>query len=955
MAFAIGTKVNVRDDPSGEEFIVDNYDPTTDTYMLRSANGTAITARGDQLGSLLPTGNPQPMPTTTPSWMQQPTGTGGQVSTQGGFVPSGIDPETGGVIGGNYNVPPPPGGVDIKPGESLANPNKLILHRGGEPRAGAPYGGFEPWLTTDNTPATPDQVFQAALASGKSPEEATAEASQQRDLVTATSGGNAPTMGVPPPGTVNPLSPLPETQPQRSLYWMQAYGQYIAAGYDDATAAIYATQAEKEETERAGKPLVAEPGGTPDYTLSERADGTVIRIAWDSNSGRSGRYIEIGVASSLESAKYKADIEATKKKPEAESTPNLSGGYTLFEQSDGTIIRQVQDPTGRFINVGPASSAETLGYMADKTKFANAFLGINEDGTIRYAPPKDTNGQPKTVIQDAYKHDAYWDESNATYKYPPNWGQADVDATKTMSAADAAQLDLLQKQINRQLLLDEESNRLNKDKLALERQIAEGQGKLTERDNADLLRRDSELQLQRDALEQQRKEGESDLAFERDKLAYQKDIDKKRLGIDQQMVDLEKKKAEGNLTPQDIAQLGIQQNQLALQRDQLAQEKELAGKMTPYQAADLEQRRTEFKEQGAREQQRIDIDRELADLDMKLRSGELITPKDQFEMDFRRQELEIQRESLKPPEYTAPDGSYITDRYGNKAYWNPRTADYDRGPEFGVDPATTAAGYVQPMTAYEQAQVDLRRQELSSSREASRASAGAAGAQTALAQERFRAEIALQKKQQEQEQQNYLAKLGAQPISWIEYAMATKTPPVVQPWMQPLMPQQYGQLQPGQVIPQGQQGQPQVFGTGAPLALNPTPEQIQQWAAQQPQGQSQGQTQGMAQPTWMNSGNPQGNPQAPPNQYGQVVWGGGHSSVIGGQGGKGGTGAFNPKNMPGLTTPSMQYWSRVGPTAQQEYLGYEQARTGAKPEETQWRLWQTAPPAGPALPVRYGG
>lgn len=57
--------------------------------------------------------------------------------------------------------------------------------------------------------------------------------------------------------------------------------------------------------------------------------------------------------------------------------------------------------------------------------------------------------------------------------------------------------------------------------------------------------------------------------------------------------------------------------------------------------------------------------------------------------------------------------------------------------------------------------------------------------------------------------------------------------------------------------------------------------------------------------------------------------------------------------MPQLTTPSRQYQARIGPTAQQQYLGYEQARTGALPSETEFRLWSAAPPSGVGSRLRY--
>ncbi len=51
-----------------------------------------------------------------------------------------------------------------------------------------------------------------------------------------------------------------------------------------------------------------------------------------------------------------------------------------------------------------------------------------------------------------------------------------------------------------------------------------------------------------------------------------------------------------------------------------------------------------------------------------------------------------------------------------------------------------------------------------------------------------------------------------------------------------------------------------------------------------------------------------------------------------------------------LRNPSMQYFARMGPTAQQQWMGYQQTRTGATPEESQFRLKSGAPPGG-----RYGG
>lgn len=56
------------------------------------------------------------------------------------------------------------------------------------------------------------------------------------------------------------------------------------------------------------------------------------------------------------------------------------------------------------------------------------------------------------------------------------------------------------------------------------------------------------------------------------------------------------------------------------------------------------------------------------------------------------------------------------------------------------------------------------------------------------------------------------------------------------------------------------------------------------------------------------------------------------------------------QNLPQLRTPSAQLQARWGPTAQAQFLGYRQARTGAAPEETQFRLGAQRAPTG-----AYGG
>ena len=57
-------------------------------------------------------------------------------------------------------------------------------------------------------------------------------------------------------------------------------------------------------------------------------------------------------------------------------------------------------------------------------------------------------------------------------------------------------------------------------------------------------------------------------------------------------------------------------------------------------------------------------------------------------------------------------------------------------------------------------------------------------------------------------------------------------------------------------------------------------------------------------------------------------------------------GAEGFSGLPQLRTPSAQLQSRWGPTAQAQYLGYRQARTGARPEETRFRLGSQRAPTG---------
>ena len=125
-----------------------------------------------------------------------------------------------------------------------------------------------------------------------------------------------------------------------------------------------------------------------------------------------------------------------------------------------------------------------------------------------------------------------------------------------------------------------------------------------------------------------------------------------------------------------------------------------------------------------------------------------------------------------------------------------------------------------------------------------------------------------------------LAQLAAQPVSWLEHAALSGQTPVVQPWMIPLM--RPGQnLQVGQPIPGFQ---PSLPGGAV--------------------------------------------------EQGGFIPGTATPSPLGTQ--------F--ANLPELRRPSAQLFARMGPTAQQQFLGFRQARTGIPPQETLFRQRQTGPP-----------
>jgi hypothetical protein len=55
-----------------------------------------------------------------------------------------------------------------------------------------------------------------------------------------------------------------------------------------------------------------------------------------------------------------------------------------------------------------------------------------------------------------------------------------------------------------------------------------------------------------------------------------------------------------------------------------------------------------------------------------------------------------------------------------------------------------------------------------------------------------------------------------------------------------------------------------------------------------------------------------------------------------------------------LLAPSAQYMSRIAPSSQQQYAGYQQALTGATPQDTSWLLNQSTAPGGNFGGLRVG-
>lgn len=147
-----------------------------------------------------------------------------------------------------------------------------------------------------------------------------------------------------------------------------------------------------------------------------------------------------------------------------------------------------------------------------------------------------------------------------------------------------------------------------------------------------------------------------------------------------------------------------------------------------------------------------------------------------------------------PTRYGVPDGA-PTDPFGRTAVWNERLGSWDYPPGWGQP----EAGWVSPFEEEQAAQAAQQAQQ-----------------RIAIEQQQMEQQAEYYAWQQEEARRQYGAQLAAQPQSWLQYAAYTGEQPAIQPWMQPLMPQQYAGLGAGAAIPGWQAPQAQQMG-GAPM------------------------------------------------------------------------------------------------------------------------------------------
>jgi len=230
---------------------------------------------------------------------------------------------------------------------------------------------------------------------------------------------------------------------------------------------------------------------------------------------------------------------------------------------------------------------------------------------------------------------------------------------------------------------------------------------------------------------------------------------------------------------------------------------------------------------------------------------------------------------------------------GREGFWGPDGWFWEKD-EFGefqrtdFDPARRtqplAAAPPTELTPFQQAQEERQRQEFQTTQQRLTQEREAdrlfREQQFGFQREQLEAEQLFREQQLTGQREERLAQLAAQPISWLQHAALSGQTPVVQPWMIPLM--RPGQnLQVGQPIPGFQPALP-----GGAV------------------------------------------------EQGGFIPGTATPSPLGTQ--------F--ANLPELRRPSAQLFARMGPTAQQQFLGFRQARTGIPPQETLFRQRQTGPP-----------
>lgn len=214
--------------------------------------------------------------------------------------------------------------------------------------------------------------------------------------------------------------------------------------------------------------------------------------------------------------------------------------------------------------------------------------------------------------------------------------------------------------------------------------------------------------------------------------------------------------------------------------------------------------------------------------------------------------------------FAQPGGDVPSDQFGRQATWDADNAEWRFPPDWGKDPATQLASYI-PAEAQAQMSLSERMQ----------------GQMVDWYREQ-------QKAQLEEQRQQRLAELRANPASWLEYASLAGETPAVQPWMQPLAPESYNTLKGAGIVNVSQ-------------LANVSPEQVGKQAFES----------GKALPGWKTQ-----------------------------------EGGESLGSLPALKNPSAQFWSRMTPSSREQYYGYEKARTGARPEDIDWRMWSAAPPSG---------